>query len=115
MNHPNDEAHSGANTAGPKENTLDTSIMPTATKRGNTPGASQAQFNLASDVQRVGAGLSVRFTHRSGQFEAEWTPRTPTRREMKRIVGRYREHRDAFLVELSGRLGGAVAVVEVPL
>jgi|GEM_PF-4493947 len=39
-----------------------------------------------SDWHRVGAGLSVRFTRQHERFDAEWTPRLPTAREIKRVA-----------------------------
>jgi len=72
----------------------------------------RAQFHLTGGVQHVGAGLTVRFSYRNGQLDVEWAPRPPTKRELSRVVERYRGHRHAFVVELGRRLGGTVACVE---
>ena len=69
---------------------------------------------LQSDWHRLGAGLSVKF-HLDSELEVEWRPRTPTRRELDRILDRYRKARCEFLAEVAQRLGGDVLVVEVPL
>ena len=70
---------------------------------------------LSSDAHRVGGGFVVRFEWRAGQFGAEWSPRPPTKRELRRVLDRYRSHRDAFIEELARKLGTSVAVLEVPL
>ncbi|MPM64118.1 hypothetical protein SDC9_111004 [bioreactor metagenome] len=49
-----------------------------------------AQREAASAEHRVGAGFSVRFTYSPPHLvSAEWSPRVPLRREMKRIHARY--------------------------
>jgi hypothetical protein len=70
---------------------------------------------LQSDWHRLGAGLSVRFHLDPGRLDAEWRPRPPTRRELHRVLDRYREARGKFLAEISQRIGGEVLCVEVPL
>lgn len=64
---------------------------------------------LSSGRHRVGAGLSVSFTLRGEHLQADWRPRLPTKREMRRVADRYRVARDAFLSELGQR----IVVVEV--
>ena len=67
---------------------------------------------LQSDLHRVGGGFSVRFSLEGRNLlGAEWTPRTPTRRQMLRILPRYRAARNAFLQAAAERLGGGSAVV----
>jgi hypothetical protein len=68
---------------------------------------------LRSDLHRVGAGLSVRFTFSVGRLEAEWQPRPPTKREWDRVIDKYRDARNVFMVEVGRQLGGTVLCVEV--
>lgn len=70
---------------------------------------------LHSSLHRVGAGLSVRFAYVDGRLDATWHPRLPTRREMRRVVDRYRAARDGFLVQIAESTGRSMAVLEVPL
>lgn len=66
-----------------------------------------------SDLHRLGAGLSVRFSLRDGKVHCAWTPRAPTRTEARRLLPAYRRARAVFALDLAQRLGGAVVVVEV--
>jgi hypothetical protein len=66
-----------------------------------------------SDWHRVGAGLSVRLELRTGQVHVEWMPRTPTRKEWRRIEDRYRSARNTFLAEVARELGRDVVCIEV--
>lgn len=78
--------------------------------------------SATSDWHRVGAGFSVRFaTGPSAGVEAcvtrldvEWSPRLPTRRELRRVADRYRGARSHFIADLAARLGGCIVCVEVP-
>jgi len=70
---------------------------------------------MLSDWHRVGAGLSVRFTMTAKRLDAEWGPRLPTKREMKRVIERYRAARNQFLAAVGARMGGPVICLEVPL
>jgi hypothetical protein len=67
---------------------------------------------MTSDLHRVGAGLSVRFTFAAERFDAEWQPRCPTKREWKRVIDACRAARHLFLAELARRMGRPVLVVE---
>ena len=68
-----------------------------------------------SDWHRLGAGLSVRFSIDGERFDAEWQPRVPTKREMRRVVARYRAARELFLAAVAQRSGGTVLCVELPI
>lgn len=70
--------------------------------------------NVRSDWHRVGAGLSVRFSLATDRLDAEWLPRAPTKRELKRVIGRYRIARHAFLTTVAGEIGGTVVCIEAP-
>jgi hypothetical protein len=74
-----------------------------------------AADNLRIDLHRLGAGLSVRFHLDPGRLDVEWRPRPPTRREVPRLLDRYRRARGVFLVEISQRIGDDVVCLEVPL
>jgi hypothetical protein len=68
---------------------------------------------VRSDWHRLGAGLSVRFECADERMSVEWAPRTPTKREWRRIEDRYRQVRDAFLIDWGRRLGRPVLCLEV--
>lgn len=70
---------------------------------------------MQTDWHRVGAGLAVRFTMAGERFDAEWKPRPPTRREMRRVIDRYRGARDLFLAHVGQQRGAPVLVLEMPL
>ena len=70
---------------------------------------------ISSDWHRVGAGLSVRFSLRAEQLDAEWRTRPPTKREWKRVLERYRAARDAFAAYMAARRGVRIVVLEAPL
>lgn len=67
---------------------------------------------MRSSFEKVGRGLSVRFTLIEGAIEAEWRPRHPTPADRK-VLPRYRAARDRFLSTLAARTGVGVAVLEV--
>lgn len=73
------------------------------------------QVTLQSDWHRLGAGLSVRFSLDPGRLDAEWRPRPPTRRELHRVLDRYREARGVFMAEIAAQIGAEVLLVEMPL
>jgi len=98
-----DEAPAGGTAQGFQVGTTDKADSATAAR------------DAVSDWHRVGAGLSVQFTLRSGAIHCEWQPRMPTRREMKRVIDRYRVARHVFLTEMAARCGGAVVCLELPL
>lgn len=68
---------------------------------------------LRSDWHRVGAGLSVRFAIAHGRIDAEWLPRMPTKRELRRVIDRYRIARHEFLSAVAGEMGGTVVCLEL--
>ncbi len=68
---------------------------------------------LGSDLHRLGAGFTVRFTASGARLAVEWTPRLPTRREFRRLQARYRSARDAFVGELAVREGGVALLLEL--
>lgn len=71
---------------------------------------------ISSDWHRVGAGLSVRFSHKGDErLDAEWTPRVPTKREWKRIMDRYCGARNKFAQFLAKQRGVSVLILEAPL
>ena len=68
---------------------------------------------MASDMHRVGGGFAVRFTLTADRIDVEWSPRLPTKREMRRVLPRYRAARDAFVAALAATRGVTALVVEM--
>lgn len=67
---------------------------------------------------RMPLGFEVEFTFGTsdtgaGCFAAEWSPRTPKRLEIRKLIDAYREARSEFVRELAQRTGLRVGVVEV--
>lgn len=87
----------------------------TASAQGHQDPGSNQCAPRTSGPHRVGANLIVCFRVGGAPtaLQAEWSPRPPTAREWKRVIGRYRAARDAFLLAAFGSRGGTVAVLEV--
>lgn len=69
----------------------------------------------SSDWHRLSASFSVRFSITDEGFGAQWSPKVPTPREMKRLLTPYRLARDAFVRAFAAQRGVRIAVLEAPL
>lgn len=49
----------------------------------------------------------------SNQLHVEWSPRLPERRT-KQLIRKYRQARDIFLIHVARKIGGGIAVIDLP-
>jgi hypothetical protein len=78
-----------------------------------TDAPAQAEWALTRTVP-INNRLTVTMTCGPGGFVCEWSPATPSFKQLKKWERkRYRAGRNALLAEVAERIGGNVLVLEV--